>query len=163
MKVQIVDKDDNFIELKDRFEVNYDSDIYRVSALWLTNSEGKVLLAKRAMTKKYDPGMWGPAAVGTLEENETYENNIYKEAEEEIGLTGVNFEEMKKILVDDGHHYFIKWYKVVLDKDPSEFTLQQEEVDEVAWFDIDIVKKELTEMPDKYVPALPQIVRDLGL
>lgn len=163
MNVQIVDQDDVFLCLKDRYEVDYDHDVYRVSALWLTNSEGKVLLAKRAMTKKYDPGMWGPAAVGTLEDDETYESNIYKEAEEEIGLAGVKFKESKKILVDDGHHYFIQWYTVMIDKDPSEFTLQEEEVDSVAWFDIEQVKKELVENPDKYVPALPQIIKDLEL
>ena len=34
------------------------------------------------------PEVWGPAVSGTNEEGETYDSNIIKEAQEEIGLTG---------------------------------------------------------------------------
>jgi predicted kinase len=61
-------------------------DIYRVSSLWVTNSKGDILLAQRKFTQKLDPGKWGPAVAGTVDEGETYESNIIKEAEEEIGL-----------------------------------------------------------------------------
>ena len=50
-----------------------------------------MLIAPRVLTNDKDPGKWGPAAGGTLEISETYESNAYKEAEEEIGLTGVEF------------------------------------------------------------------------
>lgn len=149
--------------VKERFEVDYDNEIYRVSALWLTNSKGQTLLAKRAMTKKYDPGLWGPAAVGTLEDDETYESNIYKEAEEEIGLTGIRFQELAKVLVDDGHHYFLQWYGAMLDRDVDSFVRQEEEVDELAWIDIEQMKQELKTKSDKYVPAMGVIVEKLGL
>lgn len=80
MKIQIVDENDKFVSNKERSEVDYKSDIYRVSALWLTNSKGQTLLAKRAMVKDKDPGKWGPAVAGTIDEGETYDENIYKEA-----------------------------------------------------------------------------------
>lgn len=76
MKIQIVDDQDQFIGLKERNEVDYKSDIYRVSALWLTNSKGQTLLAKRAAVKDKDPGKWGPAVAGTIDEGETYDENI---------------------------------------------------------------------------------------
>jgi len=37
MKIQIVDDKDQLIGVKERNEVDYKTDIYRVSALWLTN------------------------------------------------------------------------------------------------------------------------------
>jgi len=89
-KIVIVDENDNKIGHKEYGETNPD-DIYRVSALWLTNQKGEVLIARRAYNKKLDPGKWGTAASGTVDEGETYYENIVKETEEEIGLTGVEF------------------------------------------------------------------------
>lgn len=84
-KIVIVDDKDNIICYKNRSEVRQE-DIYRVSALWIINTKGEILLAKRALTKAHDPGKWGPAVAGTVEEGETYKTNIIKEAEEELGL-----------------------------------------------------------------------------
>ncbi len=90
----IVDSNDNPIGAKHRQDKQYD-DIYRVAALWLTDSiTGDVLLAQRKWTKKNNPGKWAAAVSGTVEPNETYEINIVKEIEEEIGLTAM--EDMEK-------------------------------------------------------------------
>lgn len=59
-QIVIVDDNDIVIGLKDRSEIK-SLDIYRVSALWVVNNEGDVLLAQRAFNKKNNPGKWGPA------------------------------------------------------------------------------------------------------
>lgn len=163
MKIQLVNDQDEVIGVKERSELNHPADIYRISALWLTNSKGQTLLAKRAAIKDKDPGKWGPAAAGTIDEGETYDENIYKEAEEELGLTGITFTKGKKMRVTHPRSYFCQWYTATTDRDPSTFTLQEEEVDEVAWVDIAQLKAELKANPEKYVPAMPQIVEELGL
>lgn len=84
----IVNENDEIIGHKLREEVDPKNDIYRVSALWVTNSAGDVLIAQRKLTKKHAPGKWEPAVAGTVEKGETDESNIYKEAQEEIGLSG---------------------------------------------------------------------------
>jgi len=94
---QIVDDQDNLIGAKPRNEIDFKNDYYRISGLWLTNSKGQILIAQRLLTKDKDPGKWGPAAAGTLEVGETYESNAYKEADEEIGLTGVKFTQGPKM------------------------------------------------------------------
>lgn len=163
MKIQIVDDHDQLIGVKERTEVDYKTDIYRVSALWLTNSKGQTLLAKRAAVKDKDPNKWGPAVAGTIDEGETYDVNIYKEAEEEIGLTGVQFEKGPKILIKHPRTYFCQWYFVTLDRDVDSFVMQEDEVDELAWVEIEQLKQGLQSNPDKYVPAMPQIVDELGI
>jgi isopentenyl-diphosphate delta-isomerase len=70
-KIIIVDDEDNIIGIKEREEVDKKNLRYRCSALWVKNSKGEILLAKRALTKKHSPGKWGPAVAGTLAENET--------------------------------------------------------------------------------------------
>src|SRR5688572_21076189 len=121
MKIQIVDEQDQLIGIKERAEVDYRTDIYRVSALWLTNSRGQTLLAKRAAVKDKDPNKWGPAVAGTIDEDETYDENIYKEAEEEIGLVGIKFEKGPKCLIKRPRTYFCQWYLVTLDRDVDGF------------------------------------------
>ena len=163
MKIQIVDNQDQLIGVKERSEIDYKSDIYRVSALWLTNSEGQTLLAKRAAVKDKDPGKWGPAVAGTIDEGETYDQNIYKEAEEEIGLTGEQFDKGKKIFVTHPRTYFCQWYFVKLDREVDSFVMQEDEVEELAWVGIEEIKQELQTNPGKYVPAMQQIVNELDI
>ena len=163
MKIQIVDHQDQLIGVKERTEVDYKTDIYRVSALWLTNSKGQTLLAKRAAVKVKDPGKWGPAVAGTIDEGETYDVNIYKEAEEEIGLTDEQFSKGPKTLIKHPRTYFCQWYFVILDREVDSFVMQEDEVDELAWVEIAEIKQELETNPDKYVPAMKQIVDELNI
>ncbi len=65
-KIIIVDENDNIIGSKD-FDKMKPSDVYRVSSLWITNSKGETLLAKRAFNKLHSPGKWGTAVSGTVE------------------------------------------------------------------------------------------------
>jgi isopentenyldiphosphate isomerase len=163
MKIQIVNEKDELIGVKERSEIDYTTDIYRVSALWLTNSLGQALLAKRAATKDKDPSKWGPAVAGTIEEDETYDSNIYKEAEEEIGLTGVEFTKTRKLYTDHPRKAFTQWYAGTVNREINDFTRQVEEVDELAWVDVAEMKQDLESDPDKYIPALPFIVSELGI
>lgn len=163
MKIQIVDDHDKLIGIKERKEVDYKNDIYRVSALWLTNSKGQTLLAKRAAVKDKDPGKWGPAVAGTIDEGETYDDNIYKEAMEEIGLEGADFTKGLKIRITQPRNYFCQWYFVTLDREADTFVMQEDEVDELEWVDIEQMKWDLRTNPDKYVPAMQQIVSELGI
>jgi isopentenyl-diphosphate Delta-isomerase len=148
----IVDTQDQQIGAKSRDTLTYD-DIYRVSALWVTNSNGDVLLAQRTWGKRHDPGKWGPAAAGTVEVGETYESNVYKEAEEEIGLTGYTFAEGPKRFYEDVYRFWTQWYTVIVDKDVKEFVKQDEEVEALAWFPADKLKRELKDQPQKFVPG----------
>ena len=85
-RIVVVDEEDNVVGAELRSIVDEKGLRYRVSGLWLRNSRGEVLLARRALTKTHYPGRWGPAVAGTVEEGESYEQNIVKEAEEELGL-----------------------------------------------------------------------------
>lgn len=163
MKIQIVNANDELIGVKERSEIDFQNDIYRVSALWVTNSKGETLIAKRAAIKRNDPNKWGPAVAGTIDEGETYDENIYKEADEEIGLMGVEFTKIKKTRITYPRNYFCQWYSVTLDRDPNSFKLQDDEVAEVVWVDVEQMKQELQATPEKYVPAMQQIIEELAI
>ena len=161
MRIPIVDENDSVIGFRDRNDRDVNA-IYRVSSLWITNSKGEILLARRAWTKSHDPGKWGPAVAGTVEEGETYESNIIKEAEEELGLKNI------KAILGEKHrkktkwNYFSQQFNLVLDKDISEFKVNKDEVAEIKWFTIEELKKELKDHPDNFLKGIHERMKELN-
>ena len=143
MRIPIVNEQDEIIGYKERKDRNA-QDIVRVSDLWITDSEGNILLAQRALSEDHNPGMWGPASSGTVEEGETYEINIIKEMGEEIGLFGVKPVLGPKYRVSSSHEYFAQWFTAVVPHDYL-FKKQDEEVEQVRWFTRDEILKFLEE------------------
>lgn len=158
---QIVDEQDKVIGAKPRNEIDFKNDYYRTSGLWLTNSQGQILIAQRLLTKDKDPGKWGPAAAGTLEVGETYQSNAYKEAEEEIGLTGITFSLGPKMKFEKPRHCFGQWFTAICDKPAEEFTPQPSEVAQVAWIGSEELIQDVQANPDKYIPTMPVIIKAL--
>jgi isopentenyldiphosphate isomerase len=144
MEMQIVNEKDEIIGYKKRGTLNPE-DIYRVSALWIKNSKEKFLLAKRVLTKKRDPGLWGPAVAGTVEKGETYEANIIKESKEELGLTNIHPKKFVKTRVIHPHNHFTQWFLLKLDKEIKDFKIQKDEVAKIKW----VSKKELFKLINK--------------
>lgn len=149
MKIPIVNEQDEIIGYKHR-EGKNSGDISRITGLWLTDADGNVLLAQRAFNKKRSPGLWGPAVAGTVEEGETYESNIVKEAEEEIGLVGLKPILGSKIRISVSHEFFLQWFTTVVDHNYP-FKKQDEEVEEIKWFTKEKVLKLLEEKPEMFV------------
>ena len=156
-KIIIVDDKDNKIGIKERESITREN-IYRVSVLWIINSKNEILLAKRSLNKTHSPGKWGPAVTGTVEENETYDSNIIKETEEEIGLKNVKLQKGFKKRMVTKYNYFCQWYFIKIDRDPDEFKLQEDEVKEIKWF----LKEELLCKIEKDQDKFMQSVR-IGL
>lgn len=160
-KAIIVDEEDNSIGLKDRNEIDYKKDFYRAAGVWIVNSKDEVLLAQRKFTKAKDPGKWGPAVAGTVEGGETYESNAYKETEEEIGVSGIKLELGPKQKMSYPRKYFVQWFIGKIDKPAEEFTIQEEEVEQVKWISKEELLKDTKVNPNKYVPAVCQFIDEL--
>ncbi len=160
-KIILVDENDIPIGVKYRDQIDYTKDIYRWSGIWVENSQGEVLIAQRKLTKDKDPGKWGPAAAGTLEEGETYESNARKEVQEELGITVDSFESGPKQHADTPRRYFGQWFLCKLDKTLDEFTIQEDEVEQIAWVKKEELVNDMKRNPDKYVPSFVQGIESL--
>lgn len=151
MRIPIVDENDNVITYKDRAE-RLPSEITRVAALWVGNDKGEVLLAQRAFTKKDSPGLWGPAVAGSVEEGETYESNIIKEAEEEIGLKNFELVLGPKIRRSGTHQYFAQVFFTIISKDYP-LVKQDSEVEALRWFTKEEFYKTIKEKPEIFLKS----------
>ncbi len=162
-RITIVNNQDKIIGHKERGTLAQE-DIYRVSALWITNSKGDILLAQRQLGKRHHPGKWGPAVAGTVDEGESYEENIIKEAEEEIGLKNIKPQKSIKqrvTLATGDHNHFTQWYTLIVDRAAEDFVLQEEEVRQVKWLSKQALQAELREHPERYLKSLSWAIEAL--
>lgn len=58
---------------------------------------------------------------------------------------------------------FTQWFSGVVDREITNFIRQAEEVDKLAWIDMEQMKQDIQDNPDKYIPTMPAIVVELGL
>jgi len=152
MKIPIVDEQDNILYYKEPSDRDVHQEITRVAVLWVLNEKGEFLIAKRSKNKKHHPNIWGPSVAGSVEENETYQENIIKETKEEIGI------EIKEIVlgpkkrISSSHEYFCQYFFI---KIPSEtkFILQESEVDEVRWVSLEKLKDWYLRNPEEFIPT----------
>jgi len=88
MKIPIVNEKDEIVYYKEKHEL-LPTEINRDTGLFVLNEKNQILLAQRSSNKKMYPNLWSVAVAGTVEEGETYESNIIKEAQEELGLLNI--------------------------------------------------------------------------
>lgn len=116
--------------------------------IWLFTSDEKILLQKRAMTKKVFPGLWDISVAGHIAAGEEILASAKREVFEEIGLE-IQEKDLTKIGTrihqvshangikdNEFHHVFIAELKVPVEK----LKIQIEEVDAVKLFDLSILK-----------------------
>lgn len=144
--------------------------------IWLFTSDKKILLQKRALTKKVFPGLWDISVAGHIGAGESVLSSAKREVFEEIGLdleekdlikisTRVHQVSHKNGIQDNEHHHvFIAELKVPL----STLKIQEEEVADIKLFDLSILKDTknlenilLSRFHNYYVAVYDKIVKHL--
>lgn len=159
MNIPVVNEKDEVIGYKDRSAIDPAVDIVRSASLWITNSNGDILIAQRKLTKRNNPGKWSEAVGGTVEGDDTYESTMVREAEEEIGIVVDAYKMGPKQYIDSPTKYFVQWYTAVIDAPIEAFRVQEEELEQVAWIHEAQLVRELKETPEKYIAEMRDIAR----
>lgn len=113
--------------------------------IWLYTKENKILLQKRALTKKVFPGLWDISVAGHVASGEKIEEAAIREIKEEIGYN-IPLDYLHKIgtrkhminhkngIIDNEfHHVFIAKLTIPV----KELKIQKEEIDELKLFDLE--------------------------
>lgn len=115
--------------------------------VWLYTSNQKILLQKRALTKKVFPGLWDISVAGHVAAGEKIEIAALREVKEEIGYeilpknlqkigTRKHMVNHKNGIIDNEfHHVFIAELTIPIEH----LTLQKEEVAELKLFDLETI------------------------
>lgn len=155
MQIPIVNENDEIIGYKDRKDRNPD-DIIRITTIWITDESGEnILLQQRKLNKKRSPGKWIPAASGTVEKDESYEENAYKELKEETGIKGFDLIKVEKHFGKSvaGGMRFAQMFFGKVSKD-YKLIPQESEVEQLKWFTREELRSELKNHPDDFLPII---------
>ena len=158
MQIPIVNEQDEIIGYKDR-EDRTPEDIIRTTAIWVTDENGNILLQRRKLTKKLNPGKWSQAVGGTVEEGETYESNAYKEMEEEIGVTNIPLKIHNKFYGYPGISIGKRFCQLFVAEIPSSTVLvpEEAEVEELRWVTKEELLQMLEENPKNFIGLMQQL------
>lgn len=158
-RVYVVDENDTVLKEKWRDETTPEDRI-RIISVWVENSKGEVLLARRAETMRLHPGLWGPSAAGGVTVGEEYLTSAKKELSEELGLDVDKEEAVIKQI--DKHLYgtaaqndglrMLAVFLVKIDWPLEKFTFPKDEVAEIRWITKTDLKKDMERHPEIYLP-----------
>jgi len=159
-RLPLVNQEDHLIGYKEKSACGPD-DINRVAGLVVYNKQREILIAKRVMTKQYDPGKWSYSVMGTVEEGETYVTNILKEAEEEIGLI-LRAEVLQPNwygYFESSHKFFYTQFTTEVNLPLEEFRRQADEVDELRWVPAAELFARIESEPQDFVQSMSRVTK----
>ncbi|MBU0755215.1 MAG: NUDIX domain-containing protein [Planctomycetes bacterium] len=93
--LDIVDENDRVIGQAPRRVCHGDPSLmHRVVHIMVFNNQGALLLQRRGMNKRIQPGKWDTSVGGHLSQGEGYEEGAARELEEELGIRSKAFKKM---------------------------------------------------------------------
>lgn len=149
----VVNENDEVTGQEPRSVVHRENLLHRAVHLWLKNSDGRVLLQRRAKVKANHPDVYDSSASGHVDTGEAYDFSMMREAHEEIGvnLGLTDLEEIAYVKAcDETEQEFVRLY---IAENEGPFTLQETEVDDVKWFSPEEIDKMLDADPSEFAPA----------
>ena len=86
-QVILVDVDDCEIGLMEKMEAHKQAVLHRAFSVFLFNTQGKMLLQQRALTKYHSAGLWTNTCCSHPRPGETLENAVSRRLMEEMGIS----------------------------------------------------------------------------
>ena len=166
--IEIVDENGNFTgQVMDKEEAHDKNLLHNEVGIFIINDDGKVLLQKRSANKRFSPNKWGLCA-GHVDAYETLEDAALREIKEEVGLDVTPKELIpygeREITISDSNSHITYFYYVKCNKKEDEFIIQEEELSEVKWFNIDeiitMIKDEKTSFKENRIKLFEKIKSD---
>lgn len=141
--IQIVDKNGNFTgEIMEKEEAHEKNLLHNEIAVFIINDRKQVLLQKRSPNKKFYPNKWALCA-GHVDAGESLETAALRELKEEVGLD-LSLKDLhsffeREITIRSANSHITYFYYTKSNQSEDCFVIQEEELSEVKWFDIDEV------------------------
>lgn len=151
-KVILVNEQDEPIGLMPKLEAHEKAQLHRAFSIFILNSKNEVMLQQRASQKYHSPLLWTNTCCSHQREGETNIQAGNRRLFEEMGFST----ELKELF------HFI--YKAPFDNGLTEHELDHvmigyfdgepeinpEEVESWKWMDIDAIKEDMQQHPDRY-------------
>ena len=152
----------------DRNRAHSDGILHRTAHVWVVrniNGRYEIMLQKRSMNKDSFPGKYDTSSAGHMPAGSEYVESAIRELDEELGIEAtsnqLHYAGMFRIQYEKEFHGRLfkdnEVTKVFVYMEPvniEELSLQESEVEEVRWFDLDEVAEEIKTSRDRFcVPS----------
>ena len=151
-QVILVNTDDEPIGLMGKLEAHQKGVLHRAFSVFITNSQGEIMLQQRAHEKYHSPGLWTNTCCSHQRAGETTLAAAHRRLYEEMGfdteLTPL-FHFIYKASVDNGltEH---ELDHVVVGRYDGVPVINREEVADWSWKSLEWIKNDLQKKPDLY-------------
>jgi isopentenyldiphosphate isomerase len=163
-----VDENNSPIEPLPRSTVHATGVWHRTTDIWVYNSKGQILCNKRSTLKDSSPGLWDLSFGGHVLAGTESVQSAIDELREESGIAAFEKDlELIFILRDDALNKLNRQFRYVYayrwNGDLEQLCLEADEVDEVAWFDIESLRDELIHDEVRKWAKPPQVYEIIDL
>jgi len=161
-QVLLVDHDDRVIGTMEKMEAHQKGLLHRAFSVLLFNDEGKILLQKRAAHKYHSAGLWTNTCCSHPQPNEKIEEAASRRLREEMGIHAQPTFAYKFIYKTSLDHELIEheYDHVFLGSFNDVPSINQNEVADWKYADIEWIKRYIIEHPDRYTYWFKMIVND---
>lgn len=157
----VVDRNDNILGYKTRYECHHDpSLIHRTVGALIYDTNGRLLLQKRSMTKDMEPGLWGISAAGHVTKDQTDEEAAHRELQEELGTDAPLTFIKKFITADNEETERAAVYRGVSD---GPFHPDVHEVSDIKFYDPREIRLAVASKSLQMTKAGEQTLREVGI
>ncbi|MEK6842345.1 MAG: NUDIX domain-containing protein [Nanoarchaeota archaeon] len=152
--VDVVDENDNVIGQEWKSKCHKEGILHRIAAIFIFNDKGELLLQRRSLKKSSGSGLLDFSASGHIAAGEDNKRGAIKELNEELGIN-VKIKRMSIEFPIEYHHeknglkiqhklfLFVGYHN-------GPFNIQEDEIDSVAFYDLEIIEKMISDSPNKF-------------
>ncbi len=155
--VILVDENDNEIGKEEKLKAHLDAKTHRAFSIFIFNSKGDLMLQKRAKSKYHSGSLWSNTCCSHPKPDKDIKEEVRERLKEEMGIDC----ELKEILStlynvkvhskigDLMEHEFDHIFIGFSEKEPK---LNPEEAEDWKWIEINELKQDMKNNPEKYTP-----------
>lgn len=157
----LVDKQGNRTGVAEKMHVHKSGLLHRAFSIFIFNSNGDLLLQKRAEKKYHSGGLWTNSCCSHQREGESLMESAHRRLKEEMGFD-VPLEEKfafsyqatfdNGLIENEYDHVLVGFYDRQVDPD-------RDEVDAYRWVAWDVLCKDVQENPDLYTAWFKEILK----
>ncbi len=151
-QVILVDQNDQQIGIAEKMQAHQQGLLHRAFSIFVINSQGQLLLQKRAIAKYHSGGLWTNTCCSHPRPHESILSAGDRRLQEEMGFTCELTEIFSFIYNSPLDHGLIEheYDHVLLGKFDGEPILNPSEAEEWQWVDLDQLKLALVTHPELY-------------
>jgi isopentenyl-diphosphate Delta-isomerase len=151
-QVILVDKDDRPLGIAEKMWVHRQGLLHRAFSIFVLNSDGQLLLQKRAIAKYHSGGLWTNTCCSHPRPEETIILAASRRLQEEMGFSCELTEIFSFTYNSPLDHGLIEheYDHVLLGKFNGEPTLNPLEAEAWKWIEVDKLKADMTSHPELY-------------